>query len=265
MLVLIQRRRLKTLVLQAVNEASGQDPAEFAVNRFNKRLGFFAGGTAGALVVGVWWLFALAAYIWSCTATLEITRMFDETYLTSISATTTMREVVRLHSEALITRSMIGITGIPTLIVTLLLMDQMILCPRTRLLDQVRRQVLARHPDHATTAAAQQEVLRRAQASWSWMAFYFNWLWLLVKGLPRYALLFLAAQVLYGVLVTVLTARGILPSRIPPALSLNMAPTAWRMFWLPALSTIAQFLPLYILAMFLAARAHGWWAGRVRT
>jgi len=243
-LVIAQRLALRRSVDRALAAAPDADTA---VDTFRADLGPLTGGTVGLIALALWWVLAAAALIWSLTASVDAVRMHDADYLATLGPSMDRRALVDAQSAVLITRSMVGILGVPYLLISLLFIDLIWFRPRTRLLDEIRRR-----------AGNLEGLLPRARARWSWTGFAFTWLWLLTRGLVRPAALFILVQFLLGVVVgLVLNATSL---AYGPRLEFDMGsvPTAAEYFWRPVLGTSLVLLPGLVMVLVVAVRGSGW-------
>lgn len=141
------------------------------------------------------------------------------------------------YTASLTTRALLGLVGIPAVLISLLAVDLMWFRPRTRLLDQVRLE------SRTEVGAPDHEVVERAEARWSWFAVWFPWLWLLGKKLGRYALVFIGLQIILTVVGTRIGA-----SLTPPEVSpMGPMPSAVVSFWQPMLKTLAVGIPFVLM------------------
>ncbi len=257
-LIVLQRRRLRQAVTRSIATADftpADDPRGDRITAAcAAEFGPLTGGAVGLAWLSLWWLVALIAALWSARAPLDLMRFNEPGYLDSLTAGSSIATVLRAYSSVLITRSTAALLGLPNLLLTLLALDQILFRPRTRLRDEIRRQWLATDPESAVPA----EIPARAEARFSWTALSFSWAWLAAKGLGRRALLVVGLQVGLGILVQILVASGVLPSRESPDFQLSVEPTAWSIFWRPLLGNVALFGSGLLLAAWVGARGTGW-------
>ncbi len=253
-----QRQVLNQWLETVLAEHHSATDCEPAVAQFRSGFTFFTGGIFGAIVLGVWWLVAFASLIWTPSALVDIMRIDDPAYLNTLQGEPTTIQLMRQHSSGLITRSLVGITGIPALMITLLALDQMVFRPRTRLPEVLRRRLAKLNPGAPESLAVADGIGVRAQGRWSWMAASFTWVWLLFKGLPIHGVVVLVVQVLVGIGLGVLATLGIGASSPIPSLEFEV--TVWRMFWQPALGALLNLGPSLILMLVIGMKAPGWLA-----
>ncbi|MBD3222471.1 TonB family protein, partial [bacterium] len=217
-----------------------------------------SGGAVGLAAVAAWWLLALAALIWTASATIDILRLGDEAYVTDLVAGASTRELVRMHSGALITRAMVGVIAMPGLVITLLAVDQMLLRPRTRWLDEVRRRALHHRAAGDRADEVRAGLMSRARARWSWTGLVFGWIWLAGRGLVGPAAVVLALSAAASIAGDRLTPALGLSFATPDFMALGRDPTPSDLIWNPVLAAAIPAVPLLALSFAVAARGHAW-------
>ncbi|MBD3222300.1 hypothetical protein GF314_13765, partial [bacterium] len=86
LLIVVQRRRLEVQHADLVGTAGDESGPEDLVDRVRVSLDAISGGAVGLAAVAAWWLLALAALIWTASATIDILRLGDEAYVTDLVA-----------------------------------------------------------------------------------------------------------------------------------------------------------------------------------
>jgi hypothetical protein len=224
-------------------------------------LGPLAGGGIGVVVVAAFWLVVLAA-LWAARSVgFDVLRLHEPGYIEGSVVGTSARDVATHVSRVLITRSTVGIVGLPAFFVSLLALDQMLCRPRTRLLDEVRRRwaVVAAGPASSELHTA---LAQRARARWSWTGFHFQWLWLVVKGRPALGLMLLGALVVAHVGLGALTALGLVPGPQTPGYEVGIPVSAWSHFWRPFFGVVIDSVPGLVMSVLVAMLGSGWAARR---
>ena len=112
--VFLQRSRLGRR-LRAVQP--GEDP-EAAVSAVRDEAGALASGRIGTLVVASWWVLALVLLLGAIRASVSFGDLVDEDFYAAMEASgQTASQLARSISAGLITRAMVGILGVPALLV----------------------------------------------------------------------------------------------------------------------------------------------------
>lgn len=254
----LQRRRLEMqFATQATVGGDEPDPDDLAC-RVRAALDPLSGGLVGLGLVVIWWLFIAAALIWSRTALPDLHRFADDGYLAALTAGTTVRDVVRSYSARLITASMAGIVGVPAAVLTMLAVDQILVRPRTRWLDEARRRALARRGAGVEDDPRVVSLRTRANARWSWTALVLNWAWLFGRGLAGRGTIALVVVVVGSVMGTMIGAAVGLEASTDGRLTPGLEITSVHLVWAPLLLTVLGGVAGWAVALGVAAHGQGW-------
>lgn len=258
LVMVLQRRHLARQHAQLVGEEAGPGDPEQLTARVRAAMDPLSSGSIGLALVAIWWLVIIAAVIWSRTSIIDLSRMADDAYIASLTAETSIRDIVRGYSARLITLSMAGIVGVPGALVSVLAIDQMLIRPRTRWLDEVRRRALVRDGAVDADDPRLRALAARADARWNWTAMATSWLWLLGHGLVRPGLIALVLVTL-GTAVLGVAAMGLgLDASVSERMATGRDLTAFDLVGAPVLYTVLIMVPGLAVRLVIAARCQRW-------
>ncbi|MCP4292392.1 MAG: DUF2628 domain-containing protein [bacterium] len=258
LLIIGQRKMLGSLLEKVLHERQSSDPVEQTVSDFKSQGNMFSNGIVGTLLISAWWVFMGITLVKSYTLTIDLLRFNEPGYIDPLLINHSMKEIVRSHSAGLITRSFVAIVSLPSLMLTLLALDQFLFRPRTRLLDSLRWQILISDTSMDNRSAKLDQLNQREEFRWNWPAFMFHWIWLAFKGLYKKSTLIFGLHFISGFVASVISYL-ILPMNEPtPGPFEFVPPMIVRAFVPLIISTLLATVPGIIIIIAVGLRGSGW-------